>query len=134
MDLGRLFQGVASALRKFPLLAGETNPDSATNGYLKTRLETNLTILAGTDPVTIGGGAANDTHLQRVTILANGGGAVTAAITGFADNTGAAQTITLTGSTTVDTVFDFYGSINSAGAITIDPSVTLKVLVNWRPR
>lgn len=51
-------------------------------------------------------GKARDTLLQKVLIPANAT-AVTVTITGLADSAGAAASLVLTGSTTVDTVYNF---------------------------
>ncbi len=114
--------------------AGEVNTLSATNSYVKTYTPAKTILLAGTSAVTIGtSSAANDTMLLQVTILKNAGPA-TATIVGFADNTGAAQNIVLTGSTTIDTTYFFpCGLINGKGALTIQPSVTLTTIVSYNP-
>jgi len=103
--------------------------------YVVTRNESNLTICDGTGAVDIGGGVQNDTHLIGITILKNAGPA-TATIAGFTKDTGsviASGSIVLTGSTTVDLHFPFYGAINSAAALTVTGSVDETVLVFWRP-
>ena len=117
------------------LIAGETNSGSATNGYLKTYAPGKTILLSGTSAVAIGGSAqANDMMLLSVTILANGGAAVTATIAGLADQTGTAQNILLTGATATDTNYFFpCGILNGKAALTITPSVTLKVLVSYNP-
>lgn len=113
-------------------IAGETNPDSATNAYLITRKQSNVTIISTTAAVTIGGGAANDTHLLRVHIHTALAG--TCVIAGFRDETGAAKSYTLpVGS--VGTI-DFEGALNAAGALTVTCSTAGdddKVMVFWRP-
>lgn len=116
------------------LIAGETNPASATNSYLKTFTPGKTVILAGTSAVTIGTStAANDTLLLQVTILKNAGPA-TATLTGFADNTGAAQTILLSGSTSQDTVYSWpCGLVNGKAALQVTPSVTLTTVVSYNP-
>jgi len=114
-------------------LAGERNPDSATNGYLVVRKECNLSVVSKTTTVTIGAGAANDTHLIGLYITAALTG--TCAITGFADSDGTAQTITLPAATTAG-FKDFYGALNSAGALTVtcsNASDDNLVSVLWRP-
>lgn len=104
-------------------------------GYTVVRNESNLTICDGTGAVDIGGGIQNDTHLIGITILKNAGPA-TATIAGFTKDTGSATasgSIVLTGSTTADLHFPFYGAINSAAALTVTGSVDETVLVFWRP-
>jgi hypothetical protein len=113
---------------------GGTNPASATNSYVKTYTPAKTIILAGTSAVTIGtSAAANDTMLLAVTILKNAGPA-TATLIGFADNTGAAQNIVLTGSTSIDTTYNFpCGLVNGKGTLQITPSVTLTTVVCYNP-
>ena len=116
-------------------LAGERNVDSATNSYKVMRNECNVTICDGTGAVDIGGGATGDVHLLGITILLNVA-AATATIAGFIKDSGsatAAGSIVLTGSTTADLHFPFYGAINSAAALTVTGSVDEKVIVYWRP-
>ncbi len=96
-------------------ITGLRNPSSATAAYLPVRQECNLSIISKTTAVTIGAGAANDTHLMGILIHTALTG--TCAITGFADSDGTAQTYTLpAGSVGFK---DFLGAINSAGALTI---------------
>lgn len=78
------------------------------------------------------GGVANDTRLVQVVILLNAA-AVTLTIVGFRDETGAARNVVLTGSTSADTVYNFPGLKNSAGAMTLTASVADKVLVSVTP-
>jgi len=114
-------------------IAGERNPDSATSSYLAVRQEANLSIISKTTAVTIGGGAANDTHLMGLMISTALTG--TCAITGFADSDGTAQTYTLPAASVG--FKDFFGAINSAGALTItcsNASDDNLVAVLWRPR
>lgn len=115
------------------LIAGERNPDSATNSYLVTRDECNLSVISKTTAVTIGGGAANDTHLIGLVVTAALTG--TCVITGFADSDGTAQSITLPAATPAG-FKDFKGAINSAGALTFTCSNAADdnlVSVLWRP-
>lgn len=111
---------------------GLRNPSSATAAYLPVRQECNLSIISKTTAVTIGGGAASDTHLMGLLIHTALTG--TCAITGFADSDGTAQTYTLpAGSVGFK---DFLGAINSAGALTItcsNASDDNLVAVLWRP-
>lgn len=113
-------------------ITGLRNPSSTTNAYLVARQECNLSIISKTTAVTIGGGAANDTHLMGLLIHTALTG--TCAITGFADSDGTAQTYTLpAGSVGYK---DFLGAINSAGALTITCSNAADdnlVAVLWRP-
>jgi len=95
-----------------------------------------LTILDTTGAVTLGGGAANDTLLKRIIIPKNAGPA-TCTLTGFGKatigtGTHTAKDIVLTGSTSVDTVYDFGdGVLNNVGALTAAGSVDEIVCVVW---
>lgn len=113
-------------------IAGERNEDSPTSAYLVVRQECNLSIISKTSAVTIGAGSAGDTHLLGLQIHTALTG--TCAITGFADSDGTAQTYTLpVGSVGFK---DFFGAINSAGALTItcsNASDDNLVAVLWRP-
>lgn len=116
-------------------IAGERLIDSATNSYLVVKNELQWVVLDGTSAVTIGGGGANDTYLCEVFIMPNGGGAPTATITGFADQLGAAKSIVLTGSTTVDYHWAPAACmVNDAAALTVTPSVDDKVVVGYKAR
>jgi hypothetical protein len=114
------------------LNAGERNVDSATNSYVVTRDEANLTIIGLTTAITIGGGAAGDTHLigLHITTALTG----TCVITGFGDSAGAATSLTLPiGSVGFK---DFRGAINNIGALTVTCSTAGDdnfVAVLWRP-
>lgn len=114
------------------LLAGERNVDSTTNSYVVTRDESNVTIIGLTTAITIGGGAAGDTHLigLHITTALTG----TCVITGFSDSAGVATSLTLPiGSVGFK---DFKGAINSAGALTVTcstPGDDNFVAVLWRP-
>lgn len=113
-------------------ITGLRNPSSTTAAYLPVRQECNLSIISKTTAVTIGAGAANDTHLMGIHIHTALTG--TCAITGFADSDGVAQTYTLpAGSVGYK---DFFGAINTAGALTItcsNASDDNLVAVLWRP-
>lgn len=115
------------------IMAGERQPASATNSYLATRQESNLSVISKVTAVTIGGGVANDSHLMGIQILTALTG--TCAVTGFADSDGTAQTWTLP---IASVGFkDFFGAINSAGALTITCSNIADdnlVLALWRLR
>ena len=121
--------------------AGERNVDSASEGYQVTRDECNITVCDGTGVVSIGGGAAGDTHLMGILILHNAT-AATATLVGFTKkDTGgteaAAATLILTGNATgttpVDVYIDFKGSINDNAALAVQGSVDEKVIVFWKP-
>lgn len=91
-------------------------------------------ILNGTSAVDIGGStAASDTSLVAVRIYKNAGPA-TATITGLPpqqDGTTAVSRV-LTGSTTADLTFEFYGVLNKKAKLSITPSVseTVEVFYN----
>lgn len=114
-------------------LAGERNADSASNSYMVARPECNVSVVSKTTAVTIGAGAANDTHLIGVMISTALTG--TCVIAGFADSDGAAQSYTLPAGSVG--FRDFCGAINSAGALTFTCSNAADdnlVAVLWRPR
>jgi len=115
------------------LISGERLQSSASGSYLVVRQECNLSIISKTTAVTIGAGAANDTHLMGVLITTALTG--TCVIAGFADSDGTAQSYTLpVGSVGYK---DFLGAINSAGALTFTCSNAADdnlVAVYWRPR
>lgn len=115
------------------LQAGERNSESPSNSYMVTRPEANLAVISKTTAVTIGGGAAGDTHLIGLIITAALTG--TCVITGFENSDGTAQSITLPAATPAGFV-DFRGAINSVGALTItcsNASDDNLVSVLWRP-
>lgn len=92
-----------------------------------------LNVVAGT----IGGagsaaGSTGDTLLLGVTILKNAGPA-TLTIAGFRGEDGTARNIVLTGSTTVDTQYNFIGARNTGAAMTLTASVADVVLVSLMP-
>lgn len=112
--------------------AGERNVDSAVNSYQVVRNEANLTIIGLTTAITIGGGAAGDTHLIGIVIHTALAG--TCVITGFGDSAGAATSYTLPIGAVGN--YDFRGAINDVGALTITCSTAgddNKVAVLWRP-
>ena len=114
-------------------IAGERNANSATASYLVVRNECNVTIISTTGAVTIGGGAANDTHLMGIHISAALTG--TCVIGGFQDSDGAAKSITFAAAS-VGTK-DLFGAINDKGALTVTCSNAGdddKVAVLWRAR
>lgn len=113
-------------------ITGVRNPSSSTNAYLPVRQECNLSIISKTTAVTIGAGAANDTHLMGIYIHTALTG--TLAIAGFADSDGAAQTFTIPAGAVGE--FDFKGAINAAGALAMTASNAgddNKIAVLWRP-
>ena len=92
------------------------NPDSATNKVLRVRGRTNLSVISKVTAVTIGGGAANDTLLVAIHIIAALTG--TCVITGFFDSDNVAQSITLPAATAAKSIeFDY--AINAAGPLTV---------------
>lgn len=114
-------------------VAGLRNPSSLINSYLIARPECNLSVISKTTTVTIGGGAANDTHLIGLFLTAALTG--TCVIAGFADSDGTAQSITLPAATPAG-FRDFFGARNAAGALTITCSNAADdnvVSVLWRP-
>lgn len=114
------------------ITGGERNTTSQANNYDVIKEECNITILSDTSAHTIGAGAADDTFLMGILILLNAA-AATATIAGFQDHAGAAANIVLTGSTSVDTYYNFKASRNIKGALTVTGSVASKVIVFWRP-
>lgn len=78
------------------------------------------------------GGSAGDTQLLQVIILKNAGPA-TLTIAGFQGEDGTARNLVLTGSTAADTVYNFAGLRNSAGAMTLTASVADTCLVAVAP-
>lgn len=114
-------------------LFGLRNPSSRTNSYQIVRDESNITVISATTAQTIGGGAAGDTHLIGIRVLAALTG--TCAIAGYLDGAGAAQSFSLPASTAAG-YYDFKGAINTAGALTVTCSNSSDdnlVLVHWRP-
>jgi hypothetical protein len=113
--------------------SGAENPTSLVQGRLRVANSCNVTVLTSTSAVTIGVATANSARLKGIVIMLNGGGAVTATVTGFENELGAAKSLVLTGSATVDTVVDFggLGLINSLASLTVAASVADKVLVLW---
>lgn len=123
----------AAKVSQAGLLACERNPSSATNSYCVMRNESNLSIISKTSAVTIGGGVASDTHLQKIQFQSALTG--TCVLAGFADSDGTAQSITFA----IGTVgpYEFLGAINSAGALTMtcsDAGDDNKAWMFWRPR
>ena len=84
------------------------------------------------DPEPLGGGVANDAHFMGLYIHTALAG--TCVITGFADETGAAKSVTLPAATVG--FVNFFGAKNAAGALTITCSTAGdddKVTAFWRP-
>lgn len=77
-------------------------------------------------------GAVNDSLLFYVLILA-AAGPPTLTIAGFRGEDGIARNILLTGSTTVDTQYNFAGLRNTGAAMTLTASVADKILVGIAP-
>ena len=137
MTIGNFIDSDGNRGRSIPIeeqgnITGLRNPSSSTNAYIPIRDECNLSIISKTAAVTIGAGAANDTHLIGIMIHTALTG--TCVITGFADSDGTAQSYTLpVGSNGFK---DFKGAKNSAGALTITCSNVADdnlVAVLWRP-
>lgn len=130
--LGQAFTSGAAHTLEQGLIAGERNVDSLTGSHLVIKDRCNLSIISKTTVVTIGAGAANDTYLLGIEIVAALTG--TLVITGFADSDGAAQSYTYpAGSVGFK---DWKGAINSAGAITMTASNAADdnlVRVMWWP-
>lgn len=79
------------------------------------------------------GGAAGDTLLMGVVILLNAAPA-TLTIAGFRGEDGTARNIVLTGSATVDTVYNFGAGLRNTGAaMKLTASVADAVLVSLQP-
>lgn len=113
------------------LLACERLQDQASKGHCVIVDATHLTIISTTSAVTIGGGVANDTYLKRIGTTAATAGACV--VTGFADSTGAAKSLTFPLGFTGK---EFGAARNSAGALTItcsDAGDDDKVYVEWWP-
>lgn len=103
------------------------------------RTSLNTALLHATAPVNVtagsvggAGGSKGDTLLMSVLILKNAGPA-TLTIAGFAGEDGTARNMVLTGSTTVDTLYNFGGGLRNLGtAMTLTASVADVVLVGVR--
>ena len=79
------------------------------------------------------GGAKGDSLLVSVTILKNAGPA-TLTIAGFAGEDGTARNVVLTGSSSVDTVYNFGAGLrNTGGAMTLTASVADSIIVGVQP-
>ena len=113
-------------------LAGERRIESLTESYQVVRQEANATVISTTSAVMLGGGVANDAHFMGLYIHTALAG--TCVITGFADETGAAKSVTLPAATVG--FVNFFGAKNAAGALTITCSTAGdddKVTAFWRP-
>lgn len=92
-----------------------------------------VSVASGQIVQTAGTGVANDTLLYSVLILKNAGPA-TLTIAGFRGEDGTARNIVLTGSSTVDTLYNFgCGLRNTGGAMTLTASVADSILVGLMP-
>ena len=98
---------------------GGRNETSTTADYLVITDQCNLTIVDIQTAITIGGGAANDTHLKAIHITTALTGTIV--ITGFEGSAGTPISITIPAATPAG-IYDFKGAINSAGALTITAS------------
>ena len=90
----------------------------------------NATIINQQTAVTIGGGAAGDTKLLSINVTKALTGTIV--ITGFADQAGAAQSITYPAATAINTYW--FNTVNKAGALTVTCSNagdTKNVIINW---
>lgn len=74
-------------------------------------------------------GAANDTRLVSVLILATATTGTTLTVAGFKGEDGTARSILLTGQVATDTLYTFPGLKNSGGPMTLTASNADKVLV-----
>lgn len=113
-------------------IAGERNPDSATNSYMVVRDEVNMTIISTTSTSTIGGGAAGDTHLVGLQISTALTGVCV--IGGFGDTVGSSTSFIMpVGSVGYK---EFKGAKNNIGALTVTCPTAGDdnfVAVFWRP-
>ena len=110
-------------------MAGFTSVDNCTGVLLQG------TVLLNCQAGVIGAtaGAAWDTSLFGVYIQFNGGGAPTLTIGGLVDNTGAAQNLLISGSTTLDYFWMPPAPIvNTKAPFTFTPSVAGKIWVFTR--
>lgn len=112
--------------------AGERNVDSLTgNDYQVVRQEGNGTLLTGAAPIIIGGGAVNDTQLDKIIIHTALVGTVT--IAGFLDSDDVPASYILPIGLAAG-VYDFGGVKNAAGALTFtlsSPTDYDRVMVKW---
>lgn len=111
------------------LATGLNRTDDAVTAY---DAATNLAVISKTTAVTIGGGAANDTVLVGITVLAALTG--TCVVSGFADSDGTAQSFTLPAATAAG-YKHMFNAKNSAGALTVtcsNASDDNLVLIHWR--
>lgn len=125
-------------------IAGERNPGSAVNSFLDNgslgltpillhSATANAVIAGVVQNGTATDGTIGDSRLSQVVILKNGT-AVTLTVQGLAGEDGTARTFLLTGSTTVDTVYNFGAGLVNAGAVMrLTASVADLVLVSTRP-
>jgi len=129
---------IGTSIRRTPVflpdgLAGERLLSQPTKSYTAVRVEAKVAIISKTTAVTIGGGAANDTHLIAILITKALTG--TCVVTGFADSDGTAKSLTFPAATPAQRV-EFYGALNAAGALTVTCSNVGEddnVAVLWMP-
>lgn len=95
--------------------AGERRESSDLDSFVAFTPECKGAVISKTTAVTIGGGQASDTLLVGVVVLAALTG--TCVIAGLQDSDGVAQSVTIPAAF-VGTR-DFFGMINSAGALTV---------------
>ena len=93
---------IGTSIRRTPVflpdgLAGERLLSQPTKSYTAVRVEAKVAIISKTTAVTIGGGAANDTHLIAILITKALTG--TCVVTGFADSDGSAKSLTFPAAT-----------------------------------
>lgn len=115
-------------------IAAIANPGSPTNNYAKTREICNFGIVASTAAQTIGGGAANDTHLYGVSLSTALTGAVT--LSGFGSATGSTAISWTIPAGTAKGFIPYQWAPNVAGALTVTLASSVdvgNVGIHWRP-
>jgi hypothetical protein len=127
---GYVFTTDSKALNNGAASASTLRVTVASDSLGQNNPKANATVISQTTAVTLGGGVANDARLMAIHI----GTALTGTcvISGFADGAAAAQSYTFPAST-VGT-FNFFGAVNSAGALTVTCSNAAddnKVIVMW---
>jgi len=116
-------------------IAAVANPSSTSgNNYVQNREICNFGIIATTAAQTIGGGAANDTHLRGISLSTALGAALS--ITGLGSaSASSAMTWTIPAAAARGFI-DFFWAPNVAGALTVTLGGTAdigNVGVHWRP-
>lgn len=114
-------------------IPGGRNESSLTTDYTINRNEANATVVDIQTAITLGAGAANDTHLMGilVTVALTG----TCVITGFNGSAGTAISVTLPAGT-VAGYYNFNAARNEAGALTVTASNAADdndIVLFWRP-